>query len=273
MVAPNLTGQTAQSIREAAFAKWEALANEPARIGTPEGLMIELISFIAGLNNAEIQRGLEGGLLNYALGENLEVIGLLFGLNRLSGESDEDYRERILLAPAKFTTAGSEEAIKSIVKQVDNSITDVSAIVTNPPNVPVRFITKDGLPNATLIAKVLATLQDPKVRPVCVIFSVNAPTVRDYTITANIIHYTNADIGTLPTRCAVALNSYIASVRSTMGRDVVINQIVGVLQGVAGVYKAIVTSPTTDINVSSTQWATAPTVTAANISLIASVRG
>lgn len=275
MVAPNLTGQTVESIRTSAFSKWQALANEAAEIGTPEYLMLELLSFLCALNNGSIQQGLEGGLINYSLGDRLNEIGILFGLSRLSNETDESYRQRILLAPAGFSTAGSEEAIKRIVKEVSPLIiTDVSAVAGSPTtNVAVRFITKTGLPDSVLIAKVLAALQNPMVKPVCVNFTVSAPTVVNYTIAANITTYSNADIATLPGRCAAVLNGYIKSVQEKMGRDVVVNQIVGALQGVAGVYKAVVTSPAADIVIQPTEWGTAPEATATSVTLVGAVTG
>lgn len=273
MPAPNLTGQTADQIRTAAFDKWQVLANEPAIAGTPEFLMLEVLSFLSGLNNSGIQQGLEGSLINYALGERLDEIGVLFGLSRRSNESDSDYRTRILLAPAEYTTAGTEEQIKAIVKGVDASITDVSAIVTASPNVAVRFITKTGLPDSTLIAKVLAKLTDKRVKPVCCNFTVTAPTVVNYTITANITTYADADVSTLPTRCATALNEYRNLVKASMGRDVVNAQIVGVLQNITGVYKAVVTSPANDLIVLPSEWATAPDVLPADITLVSSVAG
>jgi phage-related baseplate assembly protein len=275
MTAPNLTGQTAESIRAAAFSKWQALANEPAAVGTPEYIMLELLSFLCALNNAGIQQGLEGGLINYSLGDRLNEIGILFGITRLLNESDDSYRQRILLAPAGFSTAGSPEAIKRIVKEVSPlTITDVSSVTGTPStNVTVRFITKTGLPDSVLIAKVLAALQNPMVKPTCVSFTVTAPTVVNYTIAANITTYSNADIATLPARCAEALNRYIAGVRAEMGRDVVVNQIVGVLQGVAGVYKAVLTSPAADIIVQPTEWGTAPDATASSITLVGATTG
>jgi phage-related baseplate assembly protein len=269
----NFTGQTAEQIRLAAFDKWATLAGETAIVGSPEYLMIELISFMSGLNNTAIQQGLEGSLINYALGDRLDEIGILFGISRVLNESDSDYRVRILLAPATYTTAGTEEQIKAIVKLIDQSITDVSATVTTAPNVSVRFITKTGLPNTVLIAKVLAKLQDKKVRPVCVNFSVSAPTIINYTITANITTYADADVSTLPTRCATALNDYIKLVRANMGRDVVVAQIVGVLQNVSGVYKAVVTSPAIDLVILPTEWATAIDATPTSITLTSSVTG
>lgn len=273
MVAPNLTGQTAEQLRIAAFSKWNTLAGEQAEVGTPEYLMIELISFLSGLNNSSIQKGLEGGLINFATSDRLDELGILFGLSRTLNETDSDYRNRILLAPATYTTAGTEEQIKAIVKRVDPQILDVSAVVTTSPNVTVRFILKTGLPDSVLIAKVLATLQNPKVKPVCVVFTVSAPTVVNYAIAANIITYTDADITTLPVRCATALNNYIKFVQEKMGRDVVIQQIVGVLQSVSGVYKATVTSPVSDILVLPSEWATAATATPSSVTLTSSVAG
>lgn len=266
--APNLTGQTATSIRDSAFAKWQALAGEPAVIGTPEYIMLETLSFLCALNNSGIQQGLEGGLINFSMGERLNEIGVLFGLTRLSNETDDNYRQRILLAPAGFSTAGSEEAIKQIVKNVDPVITDVSSIAGNPStNVAVRFITQNGLPDSVLISKVLAALTSPMVKPVCLNFTVSGPTIINYSIAANVTTYANADVTTLPTRCAAALNTYINSVRSLMGRDVVVNQIIAALQSVTGVYKAVVTSPSADIVVQPTEWATAPAATVSSVTL------
>lgn len=273
MPAPNLTGQTADQIRVAAFTKWQGVAGETAAVGTPEFMMLELLSFLSGLNNAAIQQGLEGNLINYSQGARLDGLGILFGVSRLLNETDELYRARILLAPSTYTTAGTEEQIKTLVKNVDPSITDVSVTVTTAPNVTVRILTATGLPSAPLIAKVLAMLQDKKVRPVCVVFTVTAPTVVNYNIAVNITAYADADIATLVSRCCTALNKYIALVQLSMGRDVVVAQIVGALQNVSGVYKAVVTSPAADIIVLPTDWASAPLTTPATVILVSSVVG
>lgn len=273
MPAPNLTGHTAQSLRIAAFQKWQDLAGSPASEGTPEKLMIEVIAYLAGLHNASVQQSAEGGLINYALGERLDEIGVLFGLSRRLNESDDDYRLRVIGAPSTYTTAGTKEQIETLVKQVDPIITDVSAQSLIPPNVGIRFITKDGLPSAPLLAKVLAALSDPKVKPAVVTFSVSAPIVVNYSIAATITPFSNADPDTIKERCVIALNKYVKEVSALMGKDVVVNQLIAVLQGVTGVYKAVVTSPVADIITAPSEWATAPIVVAANILIAPSVIG
>jgi uncharacterized phage protein gp47/JayE len=273
MVAPNLTGQTAASLRTAAFQKWEDLGNEPAAVGTPENIMLEVIAFLSGLQNGSIQRSAEGGLINFALGERLDEIGVLFGLSRRLNETDDDYRLRVMSAPSAFTTAGTKEQIETIVKRVDPSITDVAVILTVAPSVSVKFITKTGLPSAGLIATVLAALTDPKVKPTLVVFTVEAPTIINFQIAATITTYSTADINTIKERCAAALNTYIQSVGSSMGKDVVVKQIIGALQAVSGVYEANLTLPASNLIIASTDWATAPQVLPDDIILLSSVVG
>jgi phage-related baseplate assembly protein len=264
---PNLTGQTATTIREAVFAKWLELSGEEPLPGQPEYLMLEVISFICGLKNQATQSGLEQNLIEFAKGEALDRLAVLWGITRLVNEGDEALRERILLAPSDLSVTGIEEGFISVVKGVDPSITDVSVIAPTPPTVEVRFITKTGLPSPELIAKVQEALEDKKNKPIVVTPLASAPSTINYSISATIDIYTTADVATIRQRCADAANKLREQISSKIGVDVVISQFVTAIGNVTGVYRCTINSPTNDILISSTQWAVAPIVTTSNITI------
>lgn len=263
----NLTGETAVTLRAKVFEKWLELAGESPLTGQPEYLMLEILAYICALQNQVVQSGLEQNLISSAIGKSLDNLGLLWGLTRLEGESDENLRERILLAPFELSAVGTIEGFTSIVKAVDPSITDVSVISPTPPTVEVRFITSTGIPSNTLVAKVQAALENKKDKPVIVSPIAMIPTVVNFSVKITVDAYQDADISTLKQRCVDAGNKVIQGIKRSLGRDVVISQFVAVIGNVSGVYRTVVTSPTADIVVSPTQWANAPDLTLADVTI------
>jgi len=104
---------------------------------------------------------------------------------------DDRYRERIRLSYAKLSTAGPADAYIYWALTADPDIIDVKVETPTPGTVQVIPLMKGGrLPDADTLAKVLAIVGDPAIRPLTDNVTTVAPTAVEYDI--NIVYYTTA---------------------------------------------------------------------------------
>jgi baseplate J-like protein len=175
-------------------------------------------------------------------------------------ESDEAYRERVLLAPESFSVAGSVGAYQYWARAVSPAICDVhvaNAVDTsgNPigGTVAVTVLTKTGAPTAELISQVQRELSGETKRPLCDTVLVYAPKVVDYTVDADLVLFTGANAAETKAAAEAAWAAFEAERRQKLGRDIVPLDISGCLK-VAGVYNVILHSPAHTI-IKPDQWA------------------
>ena len=139
-------------------------------------------------------------------------------------ESDEDFTDRIYLAPSGYSVAGPRDAYKYHTKSfMDAAIGDVEVTSPEPCEVEVRFLLSDGsLPSETLCKKVLGHLNDDNIRPLTDRLSVLAPTGQGFNI--RFAYYINkSDIYkavSIQSAVAAALQEYISWQTHTIGRDI-----------------------------------------------------
>lgn len=139
-------------------------------------------------------------------------------------ESDEDFTDRIYLAPSGYSVAGPKDAYKYHTKSfVDAAIGDVEVTSPEPCEVEVRFLLSDGsMPSETLCQKVLEHLNDDNIRPLTDRLSVLAPTGQEFDI--RFTYYINkSDIDkavSIQTAVAAAIQEYISWQTHTIGRDI-----------------------------------------------------
>ncbi len=139
-------------------------------------------------------------------------------------ESDDDFAERIYLAPSGYSVAGPRDAYKYHTKSFkDAAIGDVEVTSPEPCEVEVRFLLLDGsMPSETLCAKVLESLSDDSVRPLTDKVKVLAPTGQGFNI--GFTYYINkSDIDkavAIQAAVAAAVQEYIEWQTYTIGRDI-----------------------------------------------------
>lgn len=98
-------------------------------------------------------------------------------------EGDNNFRERIMLAPSKLSTAGPASAYEYWAKTADASIADVK--VDSPDeNEIVIYPLMDGgaLPSADILQKVLDVVSAADIRPMTDHVTAAAPTAKAYNI-------------------------------------------------------------------------------------------
>lgn len=176
-------------------------------------------------------------------------------------ETDDRYRDRIKLAPNRFSVAGSEGAYRFFTFSADSTIIDVS-VVTTPPvlTIDVYPLTSSGLPDAALIAKVDTALSADDVRPLTDVVRVQAPSEVSFDITATVTRLTSSEASIVQALLDEALAAYVTEMRSNLGKDIVRSQIIAALS-VEGVYKVELTAPAADVELSSSQWSNPGTTT------------
>ncbi|SSY80141.1 baseplate assembly protein [Alysiella crassa] len=175
-------------------------------------------------------------------------------------ESDDAYRERVLLAPESFSVAGSVGAYQYWARAVSPAICDVHVAnaLDNLGNaiggtVAVTVLTKTGLPERELLAQVQTELSGEKKRPLCDTVSVRAPETVDYALNAELVLFTGANALEVKAAAESAWAKYESQRREKLGGDIVPLDIQKVLQ-VAGVYNVILNAPTLRI-IQPNQWA------------------
>jgi len=140
-------------------------------------------------------------------------------------ESDDDYRERVRLAPTSFSVAGPEGAYAFWAKSVSAAIADVSVVTDagSPGEVWVLPLLTDGvIPGSEVLNLVAPALSDKTRRPLTDLVTVVAPTAVSYDI-AFTYYIDNAD-ATMALTIEAAVNAavveYQAWQRAKIGRDI-----------------------------------------------------
>ena len=197
-------------------------------------------------------------MVAYAKGADLDNLAVLAQVTRLADESDDDLRERIILAPEAYSVAGPEGAYIYHARTADPDVADASATSPTPGNVVVTVLshTGDGTASAGLLATVAAALSSDEVRPLTDAVTVQSATIVNYVITATIKTFSGPDRETVLAEARAKLLTYVAESRK-IGRDITRNGIGAALR-VGGVQNVIIALPAADLVISSLQAAYCP---------------
>ncbi|MEB3103092.1 baseplate assembly protein [Ferviditalea candida] len=163
-------------------------------------------------------------------------------------ETDDAYRERQRLAPSSFSVAGPTNAYIFWAMSADVTIVDVAVTSPSAGVVNVYPLLKDGgIPNQTILDKVLAEVNASDRRPLTDQVSVLAPTAVNYDIT--LTYYISAERSTeeAAIRAAIenaggAIDQYEAWQKAKLGRAVTPDDLLSKMYAV-GAYRVVATSP------------------------------
>lgn len=173
------------------------------------------------------------------------------GSNR---ETDDAYRERQRIAPSAFSVAGPTNAYKFWAKSADVNIVDVAATSPSDGTVNIYPLLKDGgIPDQTILDKVLVEVNPDDRRPLTDKVSVLAPTAITYDI--NVTYYISkertAEEATI--RAAIensggAIDQYEAWQKAKLERAITPDELQYKMFQ-SGAYRVVVTTPVyTEIN-------------------------
>jgi phage-related baseplate assembly protein len=160
-------------------------------------------------------------------------------------ESDENFRQRIRLAPSSFSVAGPADAYRFWARTANQAIIDVSVLSPSPGLVEVRPLMSGGLlPASEVLDSVAAVLRDDAVRPLSDTVEVLAPTAATYTIAASYWISTDdtAQIPAIQAAVVAAGAAYVAWQKAAIGRDINPSELTGRLMA-AGCKRVDIISP------------------------------
>ena len=140
----------------------------------------------------------------------------------LDPESDESLKDRIYIAPSRYSTAGTEEAYIYWVKTYNSTIADVKVSSDNPGEVDIVFLMDDGVPSQEMITGLTKYITDPSIRPLTDKVMVKGPTSVNYSI--DLTYYINSSdsgsVATIQNEVTKAVDDFITWQQSKIGRDI-----------------------------------------------------
>lgn len=152
-------------------------------------------------------------------------------------EDDENLRERIRLAPASFSNAGSVGAYRYWARSASADIVDVAVVGDTPGVVKLYPLMRDGSTTPTqIINAVLAACRSDDRRPLCDTVVAYPPTRINYALAVDLTLYDTADPAVVQAQVEAALQAFVDERRTKLGKDLVSTQIIGVCQ-IEGVYR------------------------------------
>lgn len=182
-------------------------------------------------------------------------------------ESDERFRQRLLAAPDKYSTAGSRGSYRFHALSAHPSIISVEVLSVTPGEVDIYVLTRTGDAPRPVLDAVAATCSAEDVRPLCDTVQVFSAVAKPYRVSGTVKlakGYRVADLSDAINRAAADLS---ARWSATIGGDIVPSQIVAGLHAVPGVYRVDLVEPAavvtlwphefrrcTDISLSIQEW-------------------
>jgi phage-related baseplate assembly protein len=268
---------------------WEDF--DPALESTLPAKVLQAFIYVVVVLKQSINDAARAVMLPYATKGNLDNLGALLGVLRLVivpadpdhgrpdpvMEEDDDFRERITLAPSSFSVAGPEAAyvfharsasgdvldasatspepddIKAIVLQVlashgasDELVTDMTTALESaawPGQVFVSVLSRngDGTAPAELIALVDSTVSAENVRPLTDYVTVQSATIIPFEVIADMWSFAGPDSSVAVAAAQDNLAVYLSDSRR-LGRDITLSGLYAALQ-VAGIQNVVIHSP------------------------------
>lgn len=160
-------------------------------------------------------------------------------------EDDDNYRERIHLAPEGFSVAGPDGAYEYFAKGYSSLIEDIKVVSPTPGVVDIRVLLEDGeLPGLSFIEGLKNHLSAKDKRPLTDKVEVYAPDEVQYNL--DLTYYistknTDNEEG-IKTKVEIAINDYIKWQRAKIGRDINPSELITKIR-MAGAKRVDITSP------------------------------
>ena len=236
------------------------------RDSDPVTKLLQVVSYIVQLVRQRINDAARAVMPAYAVGADLDNIGALFGVTRLTitpadivlgipavMESDADFRRRMVLAPEGYSVAGPEGAYIFHALSADGDVLDASATSPDPGEVLVSILSRTGSGAASpeLIATIAAYVSDETRRPLTDFVTVQSAEIVNYAVVATLTTFSGPDGGVVLAAAQASLDAYVES-SHRLGRDITRSALFAALH-VEGVQNVVLTSPAADIVISRTQ--------------------
>ena len=222
-----------------AFPDYEVLASDPA---------IKLLDIAATrelLLRQRINDAARSVMVAYATGTDLDHLGVLFGVQRGSGESDERYRLRIPLSLESHSMAGTMGAYEYQSLAASADVKDVYVTSSEPGVVDVFILPEQSADVSAVYEAVNQHLNDEDVRPLTDLVKVHMVTPKSYSIDAQVFFHDGADRQAVGEKINIKLAEFIA-LHYKLGQEVPHSGLIDALHQ-AGVRKVKLLSPLDDV--------------------------
>ncbi|MCG7551343.1 baseplate J/gp47 family protein [Pseudoalteromonas sp. Of7M-16] len=183
-------------------------------------------------------------------------------------EHDEAYRARLQLAPAKFSTAGSEDSYLFYTRSAHQDIVDATIESPGPSQIEVTALLKGGqIPDQAMQQRILDTLTDKKVRPIGDRVTLGLPEPMLYSVELTLQFYRNQSVMAAVSEQSAKdkVNTITRHWQEQLGRDIVPEELVAACQTLPGVYRVTTTLTHTPLTKTQFPVCTSVTVTSAVI--------
>lgn len=170
---------------------------------------------------------------NYAAGEISTIVDPVPFIDSASNitapengadmESDDSLRLRIHLAPAAYSSAGTEDAWKYFVRECNPSVTDILVANPEPRVVRVRYLLEGGeVPGAESLAEMREYLTRDDIKPLTDTVEVLAPETKPYSLSLTYYINRSSKSSALTIQASVekAVQDYILWQGKKLGRDI-----------------------------------------------------
>ncbi len=245
-VRPEFVARDAETITADQVTDWEGFTGKTLYPAQVERLLIDLLSYRETLTRQAIQETGEQNLLSFALGDALDALAELLGASRLSvieevdgstvvtAETDDAFRERLLLAASR-AACGALETWRYYAMSVSPHLIDVGIEVPDPGRVVIYPLADTGPADSALLAQVRVQLNDASIRPLTDEVVVLAPAAVVLSATVSLIVARKYVPGDVVAAAQTALTAFSAARARTLGVDLRREQISAVVLGVSGV--------------------------------------
>lgn len=189
---------------------------------------VECVCLTFGIEGNDLQPGEINTLVN-----PIPYVASVANTEKTAGgvdiEDDDSMKERVYIAPSKYSVAGPEDAYRYWVKTYNSSISDVLVKSDNPVEVIIEFIMENGeLPTEGIIQGLQIYLADEQIRPLTDKVTVKVPDTVDYKL--DVKYYINSSdlkrADTIKANVAAAIEQYSIWQRSKIGRDINPSQLI-----------------------------------------------
>ena len=222
----------------------------------PAMIVLQTVAYRITIERQRINDAAKGVMIAYALGTDLDNLAAVFGVTRLTDETDDALRERVILAPESYSVAGPEGAYTYWARSADPTIMDAKATSPTPGDVVVSLLSSiaDGTADddqIDAVEAIVATVAGNAVRPLTDNVTVQSAEIVSYTVAAALTLFAGPDPTVVLATSQAALADYIARAKR-IGRDITRAGLLGALV-VEGVQNVTLTLPAADLVISDTQ--------------------
>ena len=219
--------------------------------GSPVYHIIDILSVREMLLREYFNVRVRRNLARYSSGQDLDEIGLLLNTPRNTGEADQAYRSRVLLAYATASPV-SEQTFLANAQAAIPTVFDANYLVSDIKETAVYILSSEndggvlGMPSAATRTAVLNYLNNPARHLITDTLSCPAPTITEFQVTAALTIDAGVSASNAITQATRVLEEYNQTAQR-LGRPWFRSAIASAIQtGVFGVQGVNLTGSTTD---------------------------